>query len=342
MDAISDRNFYETPQHSSKQYFKSIDETPSLLTILLDLNPREWQQAREQFSKVISCLVVVMNSHLALNSNNSVSLFTYNGTNGSCKIWPPTSTTDETADETKITNKGIYQQFLKFDNSILSQLTEEIESQPATPPTEPIKGTLVGSLCKSLGIINKYQKQEAMMKSRVLIVNVSEDKTIPYIPMMNSIFAAQKMKVNIDVCQLGGAKSIFLQQASDTTNGIYLNVDKHLDGLIQYMTSAMFIDPSLREFLILPTNSNIDFRASCFVTNEIIDIGYVCSVCLCILSMIPDKCPTCGSEFDSEVTERMRKKPKVLPLQMKKKKTTGQTTATATATPEESTTPSAS
>ena len=42
-----------------------------------------------------------------------------------------------------------------------------------------------------------------------------------------------------------------------------------------------FLPPSsIRKVLAIPTQDKIDFRAACFCHKNIIDIGFVCSVCL--------------------------------------------------------------
>ena len=66
------------------------------------------------------------------------------------------------------------------------------------------------------------------------------------------------------------------------------------------VVNRIFIEPNLRPYIILPTNSNVNYRASCFITGKSVDLGYVCSVCLCIMSQLPQsgKCPACDSEFD--------------------------------------------
>ena len=38
--------------------------------------------------------------------------------------------------------------------------------------------------------------------------------------------------------------------------------------------------PSIRKVLAVPTQDKIDFRAACFCHKNIVDIGFVCSVCL--------------------------------------------------------------
>lgn len=43
----------------------------------------------------------------------------------------------------------------------------------------------------------------------------------------------------------------------------------------------MFLpEPSVREQLILPSSVHIDYRAACFCHRRLVDIGFVCSVCL--------------------------------------------------------------
>lgn len=150
------------------------------------------------------------------------------------------------------------------------------------------------------------------LKSRILIVSPNDDDNISYIPIMNAIFAAQKMKLSIDVAKLGYKNSSYLQQASDATNGIYLHIEQP-QGLIQTLCTAFFIEPSIRPLIILPTNSNVNYRASCFLTGKSVDLGFVCSVCLCIMSVIPEsgQCPTCKSNFDDNILNQLRRSPVV-------------------------------
>ena len=39
-------------------------------------------------------------------------------------------------------------------------------------------------------------------------------------------------------------------------------------------------DPTIRSKLTLPPRAQVDYRAACFCHRQLIDIGYVCSVCL--------------------------------------------------------------
>lgn len=385
MDAISDRAFTETAATTAQNIHKVIDETPSHLTVILDVHPLEWKNYMEkhenvEFRHVTSAMLVMLNSHLALNSGNEVSLYVANSFyHGAKRMFPvndeaeadeegtvekkdnnstgenneDTEMNDEDEDDedegikarprikendnsnkngkrSLLKSKGIYGQFKVIDEKILEALDKMYKVEPErlrqiiSKDKNFVKGTMTGAISSALTAINKLQKSEDKlnMKARVMIISVSGDNTLPYVSMMNTIFAAQKMKVSLDVCKLG-EKSIFLQQTSDATNGVYIDI-KHPSGLIQYMSSALFIEPLLRPIVVLPTNTSVDFRASCFVSNKVVDIGYVCSVCLCILSMVPsdERCPTCFSKFEHKLITRMKRKPKVLPLEVKKKKKT--------------------
>ncbi|GME93626.1 unnamed protein product [Ambrosiozyma monospora] len=281
----------------------------------------------------------MLNAHLALNSGNKVALYTANSyTQGAQLVYPlPKHSIEQQQQQSNNSTKKSYQfkhieshgmsrQFKLLDEAILSQLDSVMKEMPLhlseLKDQEKIKGTLTGAISMALAYINRLQQSISnLSKARILVISLSDDPTIPYISIMNAIFAAQKMKIPIDTLKLN-QDSTFLQQASDSTNGIYIKLSS-LSGLLQYLCTTLFIDPMLRgTVVVLPTTSNVDFRASCFMTNKVVDIGYVCSVCLCILSIVPsdEKCPTCGSKFDHSLIVKLKKRAKVLPLVNKKKR----------------------
>lgn len=358
MDAITDRAFVEIRENGGGSSHRVVDETPSLLTVILDVNPLEWKKLMDaktlNFKDVLSALLVMLNSHMALSSGNKVSLYIANSYYHGAKLVFPCHSDSESDDddsenehnertnasrrmgkkqrkqnaESIMKTSGIYRQFRLIDETIVDEMDKLIKEEPGylkdlvNKDTSHIKGTLSGALSQALSYINRLQNSEehSGMKARILCISVSGDSTLPYVSIMNSIFAAQKQKISVDVCKLG-ANSTFLQQASDATNGVYIYI-KHPTGLIQYLSTALFVDPMLRPIVVLPTNTSIDFRASCFITNKVVDIGYVCSVCLCILSVIPpdECCPTCHSKFDHSLIQQLKRKPKVLPLAKKGRK----------------------
>lgn len=116
------------------------------------------------------------------------------------------------------------------------------------------------------------------LTSRILIVSVSGDLANQYIPVMNSIFAAQRKKIPIDILKLAG-DTVLLQQASDATGGVYMKPERP-EGLLQYLMMAFLPDATARASLVIPSAGGVDFRAACFCHRKVVDVGYVCSVCL--------------------------------------------------------------
>ncbi|KAF3483147.1 TFIIH basal transcription factor complex p34 subunit [Arthroderma uncinatum] len=137
------------------------------------------------------------------------------------------------------------------------------------------------------------------LQSRILIISVSSaaDSAQQYIPIMNSIFACQRLHIPIDICKLSG-DAVFLQQACDATRGIYISVDSPR-GFLQYLMLAFLPDQRARRNLILPTRVDVDFRAACFCHRKVVDVGFVCSICLSIFCEPPEgaNCLTCGTHL---------------------------------------------
>ena len=54
---------------------------------------------------------------------------------------------------------------------------------------------------------------------------------------------------------------------------------------------------SVAELLVTPSAEAVDFRAACFCHRNVVDTGYVCSVCLSIFCEVPPggECLTCGT-----------------------------------------------
>ena len=84
--------------------------------------------------------------------------------------------------------------------------------------------------------INRLQSPS----SRILLLSVSPDRAQDYVPFMNAIFSAQKLKVPIDTLQLAAHDSVFLQQATYLTGGAYVRLgdesgEGKRGGLLQYL-----------------------------------------------------------------------------------------------------------
>ncbi|KAJ8894723.1 hypothetical protein PR048_000030 [Dryococelus australis] len=133
------------------------------------------------------------------------------------------------------------------------------------------------------------------MNSRVLVITGSSDSASQYMNYMNVFFTAQKQNVMIDVCSLDQELGL-LQQGCDITGGLYLQVPQ-LQGLVQYLLWVFLPEPPIRRKLVLPPPVKVDYRAACFCHRELVDIGFVCSVCLSIFCKFSPICTTCQTFF---------------------------------------------
>jgi len=105
------------------------------------------------------------------------------------------------------------------------------------------------------------------------------------------------------VCKVFGPDAVFLQQACHLTSGAYYKLERRA-ALLQYLLvrplspfpsspSHLQLTPRARapqvgflpgaqahKNLMQPRQEHVDLRAACFCHRRIVDIGYVCSVCL--------------------------------------------------------------
>lgn len=200
-------------------------------------------------------------------------------------------------------NPNKYRPFAVVENAILQNfeklLNETEESHLITTPTTLIGGAIslaLSYISKSallhapvapsndamsmahLADAESTHIDRVSLTSRILIISVSGDLANQYISVMNSIFAAQRQKIPIDILKLAG-DTVLLQQASDATGGVYIKPERP-EGLLQYLMMAFLPDATARTSLTMPSAGGVDFRAACFCHSKVVDIGYVCSICL--------------------------------------------------------------
>ncbi|KAJ3853756.1 transcription factor Tfb4-domain-containing protein [Lentinula lateritia] len=270
----------------------------SHLSVVVDLCPSQWhlsslhQPYPLDLGSFVSQLLAFLNSHIASRHGNSLAVFgafpgksvlLYSSAN------PPSETPSNDANS--------FPPFKMVDSTIMHNIVQQLDALDQGLDEEA-PSALVGALTKALCFINRLTLEfntstanateglEPLTLSdpRILVLSVSPDQTASYIPVMNSIFSAQKLKVTIDACQIYGPETVFLQQAAHLTGGSYIYLERR-DALLQYLTMAFLPPPSIRQTISVPTQDKIDFRAACFCHKNIVDVGFVCSVCLSSCSL---------------------------------------------------------
>ncbi|XP_016393754.1 general transcription factor IIH subunit 3-like isoform X2 [Sinocyclocheilus rhinocerous] len=164
---------------------------------------------------------------------------------------------------------------------------------PGKCPFSDVKNQQTSPHCKSLS------KQ---------VIKAAEDSTLQYMNFVNVIFAAQKKNILIDACVLD-TDSGLLQQACDITGGLYLRIPQKI-ALTQYLLWVFLANADERSQLLLPPPVHVDYRAACFCHRNLIEIGYVCSVCLSIFCNFSPICTTCETAFKMPLPQMAKTKKK--------------------------------
>lgn len=211
--------------------------------------------------------------------------------------------------------------------AVQAGLRESLEKQTRLPADAPAAPRLAASLAQALCLVNRRRVlhverarvgkegaarpaaedkmgfgRKAGGLARILVVSRSADVPTQYVPVMNGMFAAQRMRVPIDMCYLReGRGSTYFQQAAYWTGGVYFRPPGGEGELLQTLMTVFMTDSAVREVLAMPQSDEVDFRASCFRTRKLIQQGYTCSVCLSTFELDVGKkansCPTCEARF---------------------------------------------
>ncbi|KAG2181876.1 hypothetical protein INT44_008692 [Umbelopsis vinacea] len=283
----------------------SEDDT-NLLVAIVDTNPLAWQQSATakiplSLDDAIRQILLFFNAHMALKHDNKVAAIASHI--GHCKFLYPVTDAEthrRQANPSKIAkDANAYPNFKDVNDDIIESL-RSLMADTDTPQKNLNDGTsmISGALSMALCYINRITNQDDLgrIKPRILVISVSPDSPYQYISIMNAVFSAQKMSIPIDVCKLYGGEVAFLQQASHITGGVYLDVENP-QALLQYLLFSFLPERYARNYICLPNKEQVDFRAACFCHKRIIDIGYVCSVCLSIFCSWSPVCSTCRTKF---------------------------------------------
>ncbi|KAJ2098568.1 RNA polymerase II transcription factor B subunit 4 [Coemansia sp. S100] len=279
-----------------------LESDPSLLVVVLDVNASAWSRSPLTVDNALQQMIIFINAYLALKPENKLVVLATN--KRECKCLYPVDRANATIER----DIRVYEQFRVVDATVLSGVQSMLSGAEETVG-DPNRGIEEGqtlmsrALSKALCHIHRVVESTiSKLWSRILVLSAADDAPREYISLMNTIFAAQRMSVLIDICKVFGSDSVFLQQAAEITSGNYLKVDTAGgESMLQTLMFTCLADQYTREVLVAPTNETIDFRATCFCHKRVVDIGYVCSVCLSIFCETAPVCSTCQTKFSFRI-----------------------------------------
>lgn len=271
----------------------------SQLLVIIDCSPPKTVNQR-QFTKWLDSVVTFCNSHLMLDEKNELTVIA--SFISSNKIILSTDTGIRPS-KNIIPQQGQFEKFVFVTDQIRNGILDLIQSSQIIAERDCL---LAGALGMALCKINNSKK----LPSRILIVSCSihvGSYPTQYMNLMNSFFAAQKMNVPIDGCVFmkeEAKRGSILEQGCDLTGGHYLNIPD-VSGNLEYLLWIFLPSTSVRDTLLLPERRKATHRAACFCHRNIIDIGYVCSVCLSIFCTFSPICSSCQTHFKLNVPTKV-------------------------------------
>ncbi|ORY95875.1 TFIIH subunit Tfb4/p34 [Syncephalastrum racemosum] len=281
------------------------EDDSNLLVLILDTNPFVWAESAKaetplSLDDALRQILIFINAHLALKYNNKIVVIASHVGHSKFLYPIPGEDLHNPTHTSMRRNANMYPNFQFVMDQIVQSLQKLLSTvdisflQKDTGTASMVTGALSMALC----YINRITKadESGHIKSRILILSLSPDSAFQYIPLMNCIFSAQKSGIPVDVCKIYGEETAFLQQASNITGGVYVTLSNS-QALLQNLMFAFLPERYARNFLNLPNQDQVDFRAACFCHKKVVDIGYVCSVCLSIFCSWSPVCSTCKTKF---------------------------------------------
>ncbi|KAK4035955.1 general transcription factor IIH subunit 3 [Daphnia magna] len=285
----------------------------SLVAIVIDATPAKKFASQpldgsSMMNRIFDSLIAFGNAHLMQASHNKLAIIACNSKSTKF-LYPSMDGTSRSYHN----RPGQYDMFAKVDSDVRHGLGELILNDMTDNDSTKSDSLLGGAMARALSYIHRVQRELSLshqLKPRVLVVSGSCDSALQYMTFMNVFFTAQKENVVIDCCMMD-TDSGLLQQGCDITGGQYLHIPS-VAGLLEYLLWVFLPSPSCRSKIVLPPPTKVDYRAACFCHHKLVDIGWVCSVCLSIFCKFSIMCTTCNTEFKLN-------RPAIVPAKSKKR-----------------------
>lgn len=218
--------------------------------MILDTNPFAWAELQAELSlqTALAHLLLFLNAHLSFSHANQVAVIASH-TKEATFLFPSTTPTARPPSQNDANKYRLFAQIEDQVQASLQRLFERTDPDSLAGTNETM---MAGALSLALTYIHRVvnadtldlgstlprpgevpRQEVSSMTARILVVSVSGDLANQYVSVMNSIFAAQRQRVPIDICKISG-DTVFLQQASDSTGGIYMLLEQP-GSLLQYL-----------------------------------------------------------------------------------------------------------
>lgn len=290
------------------------------MVIVVDLHTRQryLRQQPSQLVHVLDSIMTLANMHLMLKTKNKVAIVACNAARSDfiycdSDAIQPQPIQGQSGNTVQKQSDGQYEVFAHLETMVKQNTRKFTLDEKSTffddrDGESLIAGALTLAMCY-INRINREKPTGEKLNSRLLIVTGCAGGASQHMAYMNVFFTAQKQNIVLDVCSLDYELGL-LQQGCDITGGLFLKIPQ-LQGLLQYLLWVFLPEPPIRKKLVLPPPARVDYRAACFCHRNLIDIGFVCSICLSIFCKFSPICTTCNTVFKppTSLVPKKKKKP---------------------------------
>jgi transcription initiation factor TFIIH subunit 3 len=261
------------------------DLDASIYVVIVDVHPELWRlrsavggETLSRFEDVVRSAIVFTNAYLLMHRENKVCVIA-NHPGGSEVVYPSGGVVgaDTMVPASHVLCGLITDELVRIRNKKIPESESESDMKK-----ESLSPGLPQALSMALCVINRQLQMNPNLQPRVINMQLAKDQSPSYSPIMNCIFSAQKLNVQIDAVIFGRSDSPFMQQACFLTGGVYLRPEDQRSHLQRMLTHSLPSNAS-RVLLRNPPQRSIDFRASCFCHGKPLEFAFMCSVCLSLL-----------------------------------------------------------
>ncbi|KAL7078250.1 hypothetical protein ACQ4LE_002206 [Meloidogyne hapla] len=272
----------------------------SFSSLIVDCNSTNWGMLISKcpetnvLEDIFSAVIALCNTHLFLSTNNKLLVLA-----GGAKL-----ANKKFQEEAKQTS-------LDFAKSLEIFLRKKLEEH--VNYDEPASSQYSGAISLSICAFNKYAKQYPNSSGSIIIINLAQNLSNEHSTLMNLFFAAKHSSLVVNSVSLNGNVPI-LQQACDITGGTHVTLD-NIKLLAQTILTDCLVVPNTS--LFTHPQQDIDYRAVCHCHNQLLSIGWVCSVCLSVTCNYVPFCKICNAVFPRPLFLQ-QKRPPVKSVQQQK------------------------
>ncbi|TNV76417.1 hypothetical protein FGO68_gene13186 [Halteria grandinella] len=182
-----------------------------------------------------------------------------------------------------------------------------------------IASAMMKAVCFSRSWIEEVTVQKGQQfTARILVIQGPQEDPSQHTMIVNSIFACQKLRVNIDGLILHPPQSKFqssslIQQAAFLTNGTIWEIEnpaKVFPTLLEVFLSNVIVRQKLR-LPIAESSKSFNMSSQCIACQKYTSLGYACSFCLSLYCAptveaqtsqchTVKQCLNCGKELSSD------------------------------------------